>query len=541
MIRVKHRIFATPQEFVTTNVDFERRSRMPLLKCPRTLQTSCLDAVCRLPQEEWDRPHIATWLPKIISGINQPHNLSANLYQALLNHLIQSEQLQSWHLHYVAHESVRCLRLDKCRNVLDNDSALLISLHCRNLQDIYINSCKQLPLLGVSFLCHHPSLTILDITGTKANDETMAILANGCPELQKLDMSSTEVTDIGLFELCGLRESGTGCKKLYRLIIHSIQVTLFGLSYVIKALKQLKQLGTDLNTGLVLYGIYHDYLMYNLPLNPLKLDYVSFSSRHMLDSLPVPASYIKALRICPNLTGLVLRSAMLANIDEEILQSLTLLKTLEVEEDEYREHTFQTVVVPFLSRIGAKMEDLTFTGFSDVDLLAVSIHCPKVDILTLENTQGFAEQPAQQVNDSAFQNLKSFFVEIAYEELQEPIRYQLGHVLKNAPNVSILHLWGVDCITDDFMTDVMKHNKFEFLRSLRLIDCPSVTRKTVEALMNAENRFAELIVDSCDKLKKTDLEELKKLAKSKNLSLTVIQGWGKPEEANNEEAQWLAM
>ncbi|XP_078684056.1 uncharacterized protein LOC144917668 [Branchiostoma floridae x Branchiostoma belcheri] len=391
-------------------------------------------------------------------------------------------------------------------------------------------------------VCNFSQLIILDITGTKANDDVMAMLANGCPGLQQLDMSCTEVTDIGLFELCGLTESGRGCKKIFRLNIHNIQVTLFGLSYVIKALKQLRLLGTDLNTGLVVYGIYHDYLMYNLPLSPLKLDRVSFTS-HMLDySLPVPASYIKALKLCPNLIGLGLRSAMLANIDEETLQSLTQLNQLEVEEEEYRQLTFQSEVVPFLSRIGAKLQDLTFIGFSDVDLLAISIHCPKVESLTLENTQGFAEQPSQQVNDSAFQNLSSFVIEVNVEEMpQEPIRYQLGRMLKNALNVSILHLWGVDCITDDFMTDVMKHNKFEFLWSLRLIDCPNVTRKTVEALMNAENHFGELIVESCNKLKKSDLEEIKKLADSKNLSLSVIQGWGKPEEVNGEEAQWAAM
>ncbi|XP_078600363.1 uncharacterized protein LOC144875317 [Branchiostoma floridae x Branchiostoma japonicum] len=501
---------------------------MPLLKSPLTLQTSCLDVVCRQPQEEWNRPHISTWLPKITSNTDQPYNISANLYQALLDHLIQTEQLQPWHLEYVAHESLQSLRFDfqKSLHVLDNDSALLISMRCPNLQDVYLNSYTQLPLLGVSFLmCSFPQLRILDITRTKADDQAMAMMANACPELQQLDMSSTNVTDIGLFELCGLRESGKGCKKIHRLMIHNIQVTLFGLSYVIKALKQLVQLGTDLNTGLILYGIYHDFLLHNVPLSPLKLDGVSFSSR-LLGSLPVPASYIQALRLCPNLTILGLRSAMLSNVDEEMLQSLSLLDTLEVEEEEYRQLTFQTEVVPFLSRVGARMLMVTFTGFSDVDLLAVSVHCPNVRDITLENVQGFAEQPAQLVTDCAFQDLESLVIEIVNNEApQDPLRFQLERVLKNAPNLSMLHVWGVDCFTDDFMTDVMKYNKFEFLSSLRLMECHGVSRKTIEALMDTADYFCEVIVDTCEKLKKSDLEDIQKLAGSKNLSFSVIQSW----------------
>eukprot|EP00058_Branchiostoma_floridae_P013529 XP_002599017.1 hypothetical protein BRAFLDRAFT_79949 [Branchiostoma floridae] len=105
---------------------------MPLLKSPPTLEYSCLDVVCRLPQEEWDRPHIATWLPKITSNTGQPYNISANLYQALLDHLIQTEQLHTWNLERVAHESLQSLRFDfqKSLHVLDNDSALLISVRC---------------------------------------------------------------------------------------------------------------------------------------------------------------------------------------------------------------------------------------------------------------------------------------------------------------------------------------------------------------------------------------------------------------------------
>ncbi|XP_078593172.1 uncharacterized protein LOC144871525 [Branchiostoma floridae x Branchiostoma japonicum] len=103
---------------------------MPLLKSPPTLPDSCLDVVCRLPQEEWDKPHIALWLPKITSNTGQPYNISATLYQALLDHLIQSEQLQPWHLEHVAHESLKSLRLKECRNILDNDTALLFSRKC---------------------------------------------------------------------------------------------------------------------------------------------------------------------------------------------------------------------------------------------------------------------------------------------------------------------------------------------------------------------------------------------------------------------------
>ncbi|XP_035691236.1 uncharacterized protein LOC118426083 isoform X2 [Branchiostoma floridae] len=514
---------------------------MPLLKSPPTLQTSCLEVVCRQPQEEWNRPHITTWLPKITSNTGQPYNISANLYQALFDHLVQSERLQPWHLEYVAHESLKNLRFENCKNILDNDTALLISMRCPNLQDVFLNSCTQMPLLAVSFLtCSFPQLRILDITSTKADDQAMAMMANECPELQKLDMSSTNVTDIGLFELCGLRESGKGCKKINRLMIHNIQVTLFGLSYVIKALKQLVQLGTDLNTGLVLYGIYHDYLLYDLPLSPLKLDNVSFSSQ-LLDSLPVPASYIQALKLCPNLTILTLRSAMLENVDEEIVQSLSLLGHLEVEEEEYRQLTFQTEVVPFLSKVGAKLQTLTFTGFSDVDLLAVSVHCPNVIDITLENVQGFAEQPAQQLKDSAFEDLDSLIIMINDEVPQEPVKYQLERVLKNSPKLTLLHLWGVDCFTDDFMTNIMKYNKFESLRSLRLIECHGVSRKTIEALMDTADYFCEVIVDTCDKLKKSDLEDIKKLAATKNLSFSVIQSWGRPMETNNGEAQWAAM
>ncbi|CAH1232766.1 Hypp503 [Branchiostoma lanceolatum] len=515
---------------------------MPVLKSPPSLQRSCLDVVCRLPQEEWDRPHIAVWLPKITNRTNQPHNLSANLYQALLDHLIQTEQLQSWHLDYVAHESLKWIRFQKCLKILDNDSALLLSSRCPNLQDVFINSCTHLPLLGVNCLvCNFSNLRVLDITNTKADDDTMAMLADRCPELQKLDMTGTNVTDIGLFELCGLRESGKGCKKINRIMIYGIQVTLFGLSYMIKALKQLKQLGTEHNTGLVLYGIYHDFLLYNLPLSPLKLDYVSFSSRCLNDSLPVPASYIQALKLCPNVTGVVLRSAMLANVDEEILQSLSLLDTLEVEEDEYRQLTFQREVVPFLSRVGAKMQSVTFTGFSDVDMLAVSVHCPKVQELSLEYVHGIAEHPTQQVKDCTFHDLTSLSVEIYDEVSQEALQYQLERVLKTAPNLTMLHLWGVDCFTDDFMANVMQYNKFEFLWSLRLIECHGVSRKTIEALMDTASNFSRVIVETCEKLKKSDLEDIKDLAASKNLSFNVMQGWGRPSETNNEEGQWAAM
>ncbi|XP_078600291.1 uncharacterized protein LOC144875249 isoform X2 [Branchiostoma floridae x Branchiostoma japonicum] len=514
---------------------------MPLLKSPPTLQTSCLEVVCRQPQEEWNRPHIATWLPKITSNTGQPYNISANLYQALFDHLVQSEQLQPWHLEYVAHESLKSLRFEKCHNILDNDTALLISMRCPNLQIVFVNECTQLPPLAVSFLmCSFPQLSILDICGTKADDQAMAMIANECPELQKLDMSATNVTDIGLFELCGLRESGKGCKKIHRLIIHNIQVTLFGLSYVIKALKQLVQLGTDLNTGLILYGIYHDFLLHNVPLSPLKLDDVSFTSR-VLDSLPVPASYIKAVKLCPNLTGLTLRSAMLKNVDEEIVQSLSLLNRLEVEEEEYRQHTFQTEVVPFLSKVGAKMRNVTFTSFSDVDLLAVSIYCPKVKYIALENVLGFAEQPAQQVTDCAFQDLEWLILEICDEVPQEPVKYQLERVLKNAPKLETLHLWDVDCFTDSLMSDVLKYNKFASLFRLRLIECHGVSRKTIEALMDTADNFSRVTVDTCDKIKKSDLEDIEKLAATKNLSFSVSQSWGRPMETNDGEAQWAAM
>ncbi|CAH1232765.1 Hypp502 [Branchiostoma lanceolatum] len=535
-------------------------SRMPVLKAPPTLKTSCLDVVCRLPGDEWGRPHIAVWLPKITSDTRQPHNLCANLYQSLLDHLIQTEQLQSWHLNYVAHDRLTCLRFEKCLDIIDVDSAKLISMRCPNLEDVSLLGRKQLPVRSIQLMLgSFAHLRVLDINYTKADDTTMMTLARGCPELQELRIMKTNVTDVGLFELCGLGESGEGCKKVTKLWMYDLtKVTLFGVSYVIRALKELKELYTEHNIGFVVYGIYQECLLHNLPLSPLKLDYVSFSSATAKDSpgektfTPAPASYIKALKLCPNLTNLVINVEMVADIDEEVLLSLFQLKILALADSnpELSNGTFQRDVIPFLSKVGAMLEKVTLIDFSEVDVLAVASHCPVVLSLAFQNVQGVAEEPVRQVKDSVFQSIEYFQLDIYVDDVpEESVHYQLERVLKNAPKLKRLHLEYVHCFTDDFMTDVMKYNKFESLQTLKLIECHCITRKTIEALMNTANNFSELMAVNCEKLKTTDLEYLRKLAAWRNISFSVVEGYGKNyhdsesdvDENDNGEEQWEEM
>ncbi|XP_035695299.1 uncharacterized protein LOC118429057 isoform X2 [Branchiostoma floridae] len=525
--------------------------RMPLLKSPPTLQTSCLDVVCRLPQEEWSRPHIATWLPKITSE-KQPHNLCADLYQDLLDHLVKTEQLQAWHLEHVAHQSLKSLRLESSLNskVLDVDTVQLIAMRCPNLEDVSLFSCKELPVQSIQLITGNLAhLRVLDIDYTKADDATMKTLSRGCPEVEELRIRSTNVTDIGLFELCGLGESGEGCKKLARLWMHDLaKVTLFGVSYVIRALKELRSVFTEHNIGLVVYGIYQECLLHNLPLLPLKLDYINFTSEIARQSpgekvfTLAPASYIKGLMLCPNLRDLVLNVGMLADMDEEILLGLSQLTHVVVADSnpELDDGSFHRDVVPFLSKVGAKMERVMLVDFSDVDILLVVDRCPMVKSLVFSNVQGIAAQPYWQVKDSALQNIESFHLDILEDNVpQESLRYQLERVLKNAPKLKSLRLEYVHCFTDDFMSDVMKCNKFEFLETLDLIECHGITRKTIEALMysNTAENCSEVVVSKCDNLSKTDLDYLGELAAVENINFSVVDEFDEEYDANNNNGE----
>ncbi|XP_035692073.1 uncharacterized protein LOC118426661 [Branchiostoma floridae] len=478
------------------------------------------------------------------------HNLCANLYQDLLDHLVETKQLQAWHLEHVAHESLKTLRLKSCSKVLDVDSVKLISMRCPNLEEVSLFKCKKLPVQSIQLMVGNLAhLRVLNINCTTADDTTMKTLARGCPELEELGIMNTNVTDVGLFELCGLGESGEGCKKLAVLQMYDLaKVTLFGVSYVIRALKELRKVTTEHNIGLAVYGIYQECLLHNLPLLPLKLDLVSFSSSTAEQSsgvktfTPAPASYIKGLILCPNLKVLVLNAEMLADMDEEILLGLSKLTRLAVADSypELDDGTFHRDVLPFLSKVGAKLtlDWATLVGFSDLDMLAVSAHCPKVQNLVFQSVQGIARMPDWQVEDSAFQNINSFYLDILVDDVpQESLRYQLERVLKNAPKLKHLHLEYVHCFTDDFMSDVMKCNKLEFLENLELIECHGVTRKTIEALLSTAHNLGVVAVHNCDQLKQADLDYLTELAAMQNIDLCVVDKFDKEYEANNNNRE----
>ncbi|XP_076311069.1 F-box/LRR-repeat protein 12-like [Tachypleus tridentatus] len=131
---------------------------------------------------------------------------------------------------------LKCLDVSHCWCISDHDMPFFTKLS--NLQELYLESCDYISDDGVfMFVSRSETLTVIDIEGTNISDDTLHIISERCPKLQKLFLGKTWVTDRGIMSL-----SDKAFPSLEMLCLSKTMVTITGIKYLCESQKTLKWL-----------------------------------------------------------------------------------------------------------------------------------------------------------------------------------------------------------------------------------------------------------------------------------------------------------
>lgn len=177
-------------------------------------------------------------LPLSLTELNLGNTSISNISPKHLPVLEQLRELALWGCKNIIDKDVesiaeRCTNLtvlDLSNTQVNGDSLKIVAQRCHGLVRIHAAFCLQLTDHGIQHLAEHCSgLTVLDLREVKVTDRGIKFLAEHCPTLREIFLDEcTNLTDSSIQSLCEY------CPKLTWLFINGSQVGDEGLGKIVE-------------------------------------------------------------------------------------------------------------------------------------------------------------------------------------------------------------------------------------------------------------------------------------------------------------------
>ena len=178
--------------------------------------------------------------------------------------------------------------------------------------------------------------------------------------------------------------------------------------------------------------------------------------------------------------------------------------------------SFVLGVVPFLTRFGLSLCNLSLDSISDVDLFLITACCPLLKIIKLKRCR-FVPLPSHNIP-------MSFIEEIEFDGTSggQITGRGLLHLLLSPKltNISIVH---GKYLSDRILNFVFSKHRFQHLKRLKLFGCPNISNETFKSIFLIElNVLRNIKICGCSQLNlPTVRNEWNELVSRKNFDLKI--------------------
>lgn len=339
----------------------------------------------------------------------------------------------------------------------------------------------QCKILLRSTLQRLPSLTHLNLE-SKCNDEMLLELAKYCPNLEDLNIPTSDVTDRGLMALCGISIIGGldneryGCFKLSRIGIHNcINITVIGVGSVLRNLPRISQILYDKLADAIetVAKIDGDYISGKKTFNIVHLD--QFADYYDFDSHPDLLAIL--LRVCPKLESL---RFYISDEGCKNLSQISNIKHLQLEMEDVG-NGFRLLTRQYYGLISLQ---LTFRTMPFSQLIDIADNCPNLKVLRLIGFE-ISDSRILVPHNNVFASLKTIDLRMVRQgpwddedvamDVVDTITPQLMHFLLDfSHDLEELTVEAVaNFMNVEFLYSILAKNQFQKLTKLRLSISPA--------------------------------------------------------------------
>ncbi|XP_042310851.1 uncharacterized protein LOC121923954 [Sceloporus undulatus] len=215
---------------------------MPKRKTVSQLQKLCLENVANNMDRAW------------VKDYRQNH-LAGSLVLKLFYIVAKTEQRTSAMLHSLFLPQLKELYLSKCPELVNEVTAQIITMRCKNLSTLDLKKCDLIPAEAlVNLMKGLPHLVALDLSETQCNTQVLSAVGSSCQHLQKLDILNCKrlLPDSLLYLAYDPVASSFCCPALQQLRVHGLQPIpksqslTWALAFLLLALPRLRILIHDL-------------------------------------------------------------------------------------------------------------------------------------------------------------------------------------------------------------------------------------------------------------------------------------------------------
>jgi len=346
-------------------------------------------------------------------------------------------------------------------------------------------------------------------------------VGHSCLNLVKLIVSSTGITNSGIFSLCQACRTDEGCKKLVVLDITNTMVDSFGALHCIQNLTELQRLNFN-NICQVIERDIAEKLDKENP-QPYKLRQLQADFQHSAS----PHSIKVACQWCPNLTeGSFYTGINSTNI--AVLKGLKNLRELTLGSDGSATLNFQNDILPLLKVIGEQLIKFECLDVGGVDIILIGKLCPRLQslfvILNSDSGEASGEDislGATSVKAKLFSSLTEFNVTYPFEITH----YQLNSViclLKSATSLKTFICRYMHCLTDELLLDVYAVNLLSSIERVQFEHCNNIQPAVIWPLVEGANNLRSLHILDCWNITRADFDHIESVVRNNNFDLEVL-------------------
>ncbi|KAH0630453.1 hypothetical protein JD844_013494, partial [Phrynosoma platyrhinos] len=471
--------------------------------------------------------------------------------------IARTKQRNSAMLHSLFLPQLRKLYLSKCPELVNEVTAQIITMRCKNLSTLDLKKCDLIPAEALADLMKGlPHLVALDLSETQCDTQVLSAVGSSCQHLQKLDiLNCKRLSPDALLYLAYDPIAGSfRCPALQKLSVHGLQPIpksqslIWALAFLLLALPRLRILSHDLLPEAMC--LMHNEHLGSAQMPPgfpslvqLAQDRKFFNgnaghSRHILglkEVFNVRESFLPVVSaMCPFLE----EATVFQDCNESFLQSFLsfrYLTHLSVFSICGRDLTDLLAVTACL---GPQLQSLWCKGFGYANALSFHTllsHCP--------NLQEFAAFLHPQVppyrpnialdhgtNPTSLEFPLLCYFTLDLFEKENPLSCQhatrvkncLVSVFQHSPMLQIMSLYRLPFSLDHLFEKVLEPPSHALLNlsSLSLME-NQVSIHTIHLLLSADNELSFLELNRCPDIDKRAYEELQKRVNREGLEVFI--------------------
>ncbi|CAG7825672.1 unnamed protein product [Allacma fusca] len=342
-------------------------------------------------------------------------------------------------------------------------------LRCKRLRDLNLSYLRHVePRQLLSIIPSLSSIVSLNLQMTCAIDQVLEAIGNCCSHIQELNLTSTLVSDDGIFRMSGESQNDgvKRCQKLQRLIVTETRVSWVGALCALRCFPEIRDFDFDKIFQVFEHLDPESEAMLELPKLKLRSLY-SVSPCIRGDSVDA------ASKICPNIELLSVMNAWIGNemlykfMQFENVRSVTIVNndgmTLDYDEG----------VLPFLQVCGPQLENLILNKFTTVNLTSLGGSCPRLRKMALCNIGSYEPKGNAPVR-GLFRCLTA--LELWFDDRTEfTSKYTLLQLLLDSVHISNLLVKKSDDFTLETLREIWGFNPMRKLARITLEECHSMT------------------------------------------------------------------